>query len=538
MVWPFDQRQVALVQKEASTSPDAKTVAQIMDGFVKEGRVRWVTQKGGPSQLIPFSIPRDFQWQSPTSVRNLGLKLKVDGLLSLSQRGVQIDLQWYGTIDGQPLFFETVNLPDAGPRAGEDEIRHKRLDDWIHEIWSKIPGQGYLVRRDLTTVSLEGAKQIGLKVGDVIEIRRLQKVERHALLKTLIGISSSVTGKAVIQSLEDPFAVAKIDYESALDPIQEGDRYLVLKTEVPKPAVAATAPAPGGAAVTPPAGAPAQKTDTLERDEDGRAYLPLFGDRDDNDDAAKKSDDENKAEPAATPPPNEVQPKYRIVDVTGWLSGSSVTHTETATGIATPYAMSGLAPGFKLQLRAYITKQILLLSDLGFAFMNFGGSTYGVSSIGSGIVSLRLGVGYRYIFSEGVIPGEIVASLGFRRLGLTMSAIASDVAPTAKTYTGYEVGLGIQMPVDNRFGLYVRGSRMLYASLSESPVTGGDSASNLVWQFEGGVKYRINGTSELLGGIQVDSAESNYSGTATRVTSSLSTLLSSTTFQTGYTIKY
>ncbi len=509
-----------MFKKEGAAFSDDRTVAQIMDAFVKRGRVRWVTQKAGAGQIVPFEVPKDFPWQAPMSVRNLGLRYKADGVLLLTVDGVVVNISWYSTSDGQPLFYESVSLPEAGAKPGEAEARKKRITDWVAEIWSKIPGQGYVVKRDMSTVSIEGAKALGLKVGDVLELRRLDQVERHPLLKTLTGITSSVTGRAKITTIDEPFSVANIEYESKLDPIQEGDRYqasLAGQATGVGPSATGLAGASGTAAADP---APVARVD-----EQGRSVLPLF----------------SQVPPSSSASPATDESLLRIVDVGGALTYGRYSVSESVLGDATPKEMSSLSPGFRLDLRAYITRQVLLNSELEYGLVKFGGltDTYAVDSIGSGWISFRIGAGYRFIFEEHeLFPTEIVASLSYRNASLNNAQITSDIAPTSKTYSGYELGLGVGLPLIQQFGAQVHINRSLTASLTETATTGGATTKNTTWEYGAALRYRLNSTSEISGGLNIHSIATNFTGAGTRTTASLSTSFAATVFYAGYWAKF
>jgi len=513
--WPFDQRQILLVRDEKLPFPDEPTTAQFMDIFVKKGRVRWVTQKAGAGQVVPIEIPNDFQWQSSSAIRQLGLKYKTDGIVFLAQRGVQLDLRWYATIDGEPLFFETVNLPSASNPV-EQEIRKKRLNDWLSEIWSRIPGQGYVVKRDMTTVSLEGASQVGLKVGNQIEIRRLLEVQRHPLLKTLIGIQSHVTGTAKVTSIAEPFTTAKIEYESKTDPIQEGDRYQLQVTPGPGIEVAGTE------------AVKAAKPDVI--DAEGRTKLSIFGDDQDE----EESEDAPRVENSSGD-----EPQFGVIDASGGLTVGASSYSETVSG--TVYEMKGFSPGVYVNARAYITRSWLLLGDLSGNFFTFKdlSSAYNATSIKSGSNSVGFAGAYRFIFlEEAPMRGELILGVGYRRFALAMSQIVSAFAPSAKTYSGFEFSFGIQIPLLTEYALQFRAARMFGTSLGEKPGTSGSDSSNQYWDFLVGLKYRLDPASEITGGYRLNSASSTFEGAGSRTRSATATAFKQSLFFADYTRKF
>lgn len=520
--WPFDQRQIALIQPGGTTTPDEKTLAQVMDAFVRLGRVRWVSAKAGPGNVVPIEVPSDFPWQSAQAVRKLGLRYKVDGMASLMQKGVQLHLHWYATSDGQPLFFESLVLPASDDPAQEKE-RRQRLLSFVESIWSKIPGQGYLVKRDLKTVRLEGATAVALKPGDSVELRRLLNVERHPLLKTLVGISSSPTGRARVVSVEDGFAVANIEYESQIDPIQEGDRYQVIR------APQSTDADPGASqptAIVPPV---TDAEPSMEVGSEGRTFVPLLG------------VPMGEGTQGSSLLDLSSEPKYRVLDVSGALSFSSISYQETVSGDTTAKSLSALSPGFSLDVLAYLTRDISLISDLHFGLVKFGDATtvYGVDSVGSGLLSFRVAGAYRFIFQEDAFyPGALSVSLGFRRLGLSMTQFESGVAPTSKAYSGMEFGLGVTMPVMAKWGLSGQIQRGVGMTLVEQQLTSGAEASNSVWEFTVRAHHRFTPSSDLYFGLTQSSATTNFTGTGTRTTAALSSIIARSAWYGGYLLKF
>lgn len=507
--WPFDQRNILLSKGEKDNFPDELTMAQIMDIFVKKGRVRWVSQKAGPGQIVPVEVPRDFQWQSASAVRQLGLRYKVDGILQMSQRGVQVDMNWYSTIDGLPLFFESVSLPVANS-AADKEARKKRLQGWLDEIWARIPGQGYVVKRDFSTLSLEGGAQGELKAGQKLEIRRLLQIERHPLLRTLVKIKSSVTGTATLASVGDPLSMAKIDYESKTDPIQEGDRYILVTAKSDNAAV------PSALLEKSEAEAPKE---VLEAD--GRVALPLFG-----------SEGPKKDEATATP----VALASHVADLAAEVNFSSLSYEEAISG--QNLSMSAKSPGFALRGRVYVTNEWLALADFGMNFHSFGSlsSSYGANSVSSTLTNFGLSGAYRFVFLEDpAFPGELTLSLGYRKWSMSMSQISSNFAPTTKSYSGFDLAFGVQVPVVERWALSARAARMIAASLGEDPKTSGSVVSNnLMWEFGLGAKYRLSSVADIGGGYRILAASSNFEGTGTRTTPATSSQLRANTFALEY----
>ncbi len=502
--WPFDHRQILLVKDEKQNFPDDAAVAQLMDIFVKRGRVRWVTMKAGTAQILPVDVPQDFAWQSTNAVRELGLKYKVDGIVLLVQKGVQLDLRWYATLDGQPLFFETLSLPAAGSPV-EEALRKKRLQDWTHEIWDRIPGLGYVVNRDLGTLKIEGVAQNNVKVGTSLEIRRLVDMERHPLLKTLNGMKTQLTGRATLADVADPLSTAKIDYESQVDPIQPGDRYLVVLGKK-------VDPAPGEAVAT------AKPEPNI--DEQGREKLSLFG---------EESTEEKKiSEPNSG----------GLVDAWAGIALGTARYQENTNNNV--YKSTGFAPSVEMGARLYVTSEWILEGDFAMSFINYRNTpdAYG-SSISSTTNKVGMGAAYRFVFmDEGPQKGEMIMGLGYQRFGMSMSQVRAAISPSSKNYSGFNVNFAVQIPVIDNYAAFLKANRMFGTNLTESPASSGADSSDTYWDVMMGAKYRLNPSADIFGGYRMVTASSDFTRQGSRATMADSSLYRANLFFANYLYRF
>ena len=514
--WPFDQRNILLARTEGHEFPDDVTVAQILDIFVQKGRVRWVMQKGGRGQILPVDVPGDFPWQSSLSVKKLGLRYKVDGIVQLQQKGTELDLQWYSVSDGEPMFFERVNLPAAGPRKEEVDMRRKRLSDFLEDIWLRIPGRGYVIKRDMTTVTIEGGQQVGVKVGDTLEIRRLEQAERHPLLKTFIGIHSTLSGLITVTSVGDPLSTGKIEYESTADPIQEGDRYDfraagAAKLGDPKLATGVTPSAPPLA--------PGE-----------RKIIPLSGDSAKAPEGTEKKEGEPKEASAIS--------KGYLVDVSGRLGWGSLSHSESVPGVTREITGKGI--GLDFAARGYMSRSWVVDGRFGFRHYNPTDveSSYGAAKLGADIAQYRLAAGYRFVFIEDPsIPGECVVSLGYQRYGFSITKLDIPYTPVGKTYSGLDFGISLKIPVWEAFYAFAGGNRMMGASLTES-LTTGNATGSTVWNFDAGVIYRLPSGGFASAGIDTSSASASFTGSGNRDIAATSNLITTSTLFAAYTQRF
>lgn len=523
--WPFDQRMILLTKIEGEDFPEDIISAQIMDVYAKKGRVRWVMKKGGVGQILPVEVPKDFPWTA-SAVRALGLKHKTDGVLTLVKRGVTLQLRWYAVTDGQPLFYESVSIPAVSNPEQEQE-RKTRLIGWAQEIWDRIPGQGYVVSRDLKNLSLEGAEQVGVKVGDKIELKRLQALSRHPLLKTLTSIDASLSGLAEVKSLENGVATAEIVYESKVDPIQEGDRYQlkIEKVEV----FAKQEKTDPKASAQPQSQELAQSNEIIEEPENSRGFVPLLGLEDLG--GVKMESNVSSGQPLK-------EPLYKVLDVDAHLFYGKVKYQES---VSTTFDIADWSPGFEARVRAYMNARWLLLAEIGMGLVGFGTlpTEYGAEKMASGLLYYKAQAAWRQMLKQNEkMLGEFLIRAGWGSISLNNTQLAADVAPSGKNYSGLMVGAGLRLPVYGPWGLQVGVDRMLMATLVETGQTSGDTAVNVAMSFEGMLRYEINGLSSFYGGLKSLSASSTFSGAGTRTTPASSATASATLYNVGYEYKF
>lgn len=495
-VWPFDQRQVLLASVEGADFPSSLLTAQVMDVFVEKGRVRWITRQSAEGSILPVQVPADFSWSSSNAVRSLGLRYKADGILVLVWQASKIDLRWYAVADGNPLYFETLYLPASDGSPEQDAQRRERLRTWLLDIWAKVPGQGYVVKRDLENIFVEGVEAEGLKVGDRLALLRLERAKRHPVLKTLIGFESSETGFAKIESIEDPFAKAKVEYESKLDPIQEGDRYrvsLVSAGDSDQSEVSSAVPV---------------VEEKKESEDSSLPLLPSLGDGN----------------------------IFNLVPRAGW---GSLSYEERTSAEVYQLKSQSFSAGFTAEL--LITSSWFAAFEMNFGTGSFGDlpSDYSEDSLSSGWSQNRFYTGYRMSLGNYAGAGEGVVDIfgGYSRFHMKMAASSSDVAPSAKTYSGIGFGASLDMPVESRYSLHASFERVLGTFMGEASLTSGASSANTLWSFGIGAGYLLNERSKLTLNYGVTQANSTFEGSGTRTTAALSSRSRSTQFSVGYLIQ-
>ena len=150
--------------------------------------------------------------------------------------------------------------------------------------------------------------------------------------------------------------------------------------------------------------------------------------------------------------------------------------------------------------------------------------------------------GYRFFFlnePENFFKGEVLLQAAFKKLHLSMGTLAaSSVGPSAKDYSGFELGFRLQVPVMPLVGLQMGGGLMLAPTLSESEETGGASSSSQVYRFDARGVFKLDKTSDFFAGLEIESAQTNFTGTGTRTIGSSSVVFSTTSYLLGYSQRF
>ncbi len=485
--WPFDQRQVLLVSIQGTEFPNDLTTAQIMDVFVERGRVRWITQRAGAGKLVPLEVPSDFVWSRGSAVRSLGLKYKADGIVVLIQDGSKIDMRWYSVTDGRPLYFESLYLPSSSGSSEQDLLRRDRLRAWLLDIWGTIPGRGYVVKRDIQYIYVEGVNAEGLKVGDRLKLLRLQDAKRHPVLKTLIGFESSETGFAKVVEIGDPFAKAQVEYESELDPIQDGDRYTIVQE------------------VTKVEAKPEQKPEP-----ETKSVVNVFG--------------------GGGAHVFDIQPRLGV----GFLKYEEATSADS-------YSMRSVSYSAGIEFDVYLTKAWTIEVSHDFGTGKFGTppSDYGSDAIASGWTNTNFLTGYQMSLGDyaGLEDGFVSFYGGYSRFQMKLDDGSLAVSPTAKKYSGISMGVEMGLPLDQQWTAIANFHRVFGAYMEETLKTSGASSGNTLWGFELLAKYKLDDKTDIGGGYGVTQASSTFEGSGTRTTPAVSSKASSSKFSLFYTIK-
>lgn len=294
---------------------------------------------------------------------------------------------------GDLLYSESTKVPGYSPM----EARWVAIEKIFTAVVKKIPFEGAVTGRTANTLTID----LGLgsiKQGEELEIARVVSVQRHPLLRTVIGTDYVRVGRAKVTRVDRALSFAVVLEEFPGENISTGNKILSLaRTSGPMLSV----PTEQEVSVRERVG-----TEEKKKDED-----PFEG-------RLKGDFDKTRA-------------RYGLVGIN--LQYGSLSHTRTDT---TTVDAAGSGLGGNLQAELWITKFWILQVDYG--FQNAAISSAG-SEAGDATWNRKEGlIGYRF-YPSGMSAGTaLTGSFGYQSMSFTLpvSAVAS---LGSRKYTGLAV---------------------------------------------------------------------------------------------------
>jgi len=362
--------------------------------------------------------------------------------------------------EGEILFAETGSIPGFSAM----DARWGLIERLFQAVVSKIPFDGTVTGRTGNTLTLDlGASTI--KRGEEVDLARVVSVQRHPLLKTVVGTDYVRVGKARISTVDRSLSFADVIEEFPGELISPGAKVLRTKsTSVRRPEPAYP---------TEPRGAYPEQATANDRFEE----------------RLKGEFDQTKA-------------RYGHVGLN--LQYGSLTHAETG-GTAAEYSGSGI--GGNIEGELWVTKN--WIATLNYGFHNASLSGNGLTVGDSSWKKFELYAGYR-IFPDDVAEGaKLTGSLGYQAQDLTIPTPTGTLI-SGKRYSGLAVRLDGEMllmansKITGGFGFQP------FSSMVDSGAAQGVPDGATVLSFHLGWNYRF--AESLWGrlGFQFDNSSGNY----------------------------
>ncbi|MBI4404938.1 MAG: hypothetical protein HY537_12290 [Deltaproteobacteria bacterium] len=229
----------------------------------------------------------------------------------------------------------------------------------------------------------------------------------------------------------------------------------------------------------------------------------------------------DKTDKVAFSEPEQTLPKRRLGYVDVQLGASFVTANNTARDGSSVGSDNVYFPGGSLRGELWITRR--LFADFGFRFsmskvtpLGGGGASVSPNALNSTVNDIRGQVGYRFSLS-GPDPGPSVhLKAGFARYNFSIDASADRLALNSSSYSGMLIGGGGDLPVAERLQLGFDVNALLFASMSESPLTSGELSSCSGWDFILRGTYRLNPAIDIDARVIFQANNAEFTGAGTR----------------------
>lgn len=372
--------------------------------------------------------------------------------------------------NGDLLFSESGNVPGYSSMSARTNLTAKLCQ----AVLAKIPFEGTVTGRSGTTLTLDLGSD-SVRAGDEVDLARIVSVQRHPLLRTIVGTDYVRSGKARITNTDKAISFAEVIQEFPGENVKPGAKVLIARnTVVRRPDV----PVMEGE----PAGSPRREA-RLDR-----------GPRDKNplDDRLEGEFDRKKA-------------RYGQVGLN--FGYGSLTHTQTQGGNLAELSGGGL--GGHLDGEVWITREWIATVAYGFQGANLSGT--GINAGSTSWSKFELAGGYR-IFPDQIAEGvELTGLLGYQTQKYKIPTVAN-TALSAKKYAGIVLKLdGSVQYLPNQkvtagFAFQPFSSFSDELSLLGSPDGGSVVTFHLAWN------YRFADSFWARVGMQFDTANGNYAG--------------------------
>lgn len=367
--------------------------------------------------------------------------------------------------EGEILFAETGSIPGFSAM----DARWGLIEKLFQAVVAKIPFDGTVTGRTANTLTLDlGASAI--KRGEEVDLARIVSVQRHPLLKTIVGTDYVRVGRARVSTVDRSLSFADVIEEFSGELISPGVKVLRTRSNSvrrPEPTY------------------PSEPRNILREQEEVAAAEDdrLLGDFD------------------------RRKPRYGQVGLN--LQYGSLTHTQTAGGVTAEYSGSGI--GGNLEGELWVTKNWIASINYGFhsASLAGGGITVGDASW----KRVEIIAGYR-IFPEDIAEGaHLTGGIGYQVQDFTIPTPAG-TSVSGKRYSGLAVRLDGEVQFHRNHKLTTGFGFQPFASVLDNGASPGSPDGGTVIAFHLGWNYQL--ADSLWGrlGFQFDNSSGNYANNA------------------------
>ncbi|MCO5142418.1 MAG: hypothetical protein M9962_04940 [Oligoflexia bacterium] len=365
---------------------------------------------------------------------------------------------------GDLLFQEKGDLPTYSTLDSREGLLIKLFDSFV----SKIPFSGTITGRTGADLILDlGSGQV--KNSDELDVIRILSVQRHPLLKVVVGTDFLRLGRVKVTKVDRTISFAKILEETPGERVQPGDKLLISTQKWGRISLDQEMPT----------------TNNTQRSAMGGEQL-VFKDE-------KLEGDFDK-------------PKARYGVIGLGLGYGSLSHSQTIN--ATNQEFSGSGIGGSIDGELWITKNWILKLDL--AILNSSLSNSTGTKLGDASFKKFSGAGGYRFFPDSLMSGlSITGLLGYRSISFQYPVITAQSLEPQK-FTGIFFGMGADVGFTQGHSFLVGIQIMPFASLAQGQGLLGTTDGGTNISFQAGWRYEFIPNLKAGVGIEFDSASGNY----------------------------
>lgn len=366
--------------------------------------------------------------------------------------------------NGDLLFSETGSVPGFSSM----QARWSLIDRLFQAVLAKVPFDGTVTGRSAGSVTIDlGSSSV--RTGEEIELARVVSVQRHPLLRTVVGTDYVRAGRARVTATDRALSFAEIVEEFPGESVGVGTKVLLNK--------ASTFRREG----------PGERPEEARAD---RAKLKPVAE----DDALSGGFDD---------------PRARFGHLGLNLGYGSLSQSQTAGGATSELSGSGF--GGTLDGELWITRNWILLASYGFQNASLAGG--GVTAGDSSWNKLEVYGGYRLFPAEPDDSLSVTGAIGYQAQDFTVPT-PSGFSISGKKYTGIALRLDGEMAFHRNHRLTGGFGFQPFSSFTDQGASPGSPDGGNLVSFRAAWNYRF--APNLWGrlGVQFDSANGNYANNA------------------------
>lgn len=444
-------------------------VDSIYEKFFTDQKRFQVKSLGRADALLRSSkLPYTSLIQDNDILRRIALQLKVESILRtrVNKEGdsYKFLMEWVYAPKGDVLARHEFRYIDPQKQSNlqGDELP-KAIEDGLKKLIGDLPFIGQITGVSGTAVTLNIGRGQGITPGQILVIQTLNDVKRHPLTKTIEEWDFIPVAKLQVDAVDESLMFATIQ---SVEPNQKVLPYQKVTTVLEAPIL--------------------RSADGTPLDEAG----------------------------------NEIK-EYNF-DRIGWAAanlgiGSYVRESGLGDGIS-GRGGSGWQSTFELEGMAWLNSRFLVESSFAVGLINYSptnlatGNDIGTSLSGT-FTQFRLAAGFSLLEVNNIFDPTLYVKFGNRTSSYSLATDSTNLTGPS-SISGWFIGLGLQMPIRDEFGLMFGMDLNLFRSHKQtSPALGKPTAdSDLMVVFGGTYRYSQRVLFRVVGKVNAFSADFTSGG--------------------------